>query len=213
MKVLYFIHNLHIGGAETIVTQYLIELHHHGIEVILVEENKVSSFLRDRIIDDGIRVYTLFDIETSNRVINKIYRMMHPTQKMWLQIIENEKPDIVHLHTNLENYCLDCFDPKKTVYSFHSKVRRSIEISSKENRRKIQYLADQGATFIALSLEMKEEIERILHTDLVVYVPNGVNIEEIKKERYDRQEMNQFFSIDEGAKIIGHVGRFDCKEP
>lgn len=39
MKVLFFIHNLRIGGAETLVAKYLIKLKEKGIKVVLVEEN------------------------------------------------------------------------------------------------------------------------------------------------------------------------------
>ena len=45
MKVLFYIHTLYVGGAETIVTKYLLSLKEHNVEVALVVNHHEDTFL------------------------------------------------------------------------------------------------------------------------------------------------------------------------
>lgn len=209
MKILFFIHNLNIGGAEMLATRYLINLKKNGLDVVLVEENTVKTDLRKELIDNGIKVYTLFKLNFSNRLYEKVYRIVNPTNIIWKKIINNEKPDVVHLHTNLDNYYCNCFPASKTVYTFHSNVQRSLKNNSNNNENKIKRLSQGGMSFIAISQRIKTEIGEIFGTNRIEYIPNGVNIEIIKEQKYDLTKFKQELQIPNNAMILGHVGRFD----
>ena len=45
VKVLFYLHSLCIGGAETVVTEYLLQLKRRDIDVILLVNNYTESYL------------------------------------------------------------------------------------------------------------------------------------------------------------------------
>ena len=58
MKILYVIHSLTVGGAETIVTNYLIRLKEEGQDVVLIQMEDKKTFLNQQLSEAGIRVLT-----------------------------------------------------------------------------------------------------------------------------------------------------------
>ena len=60
MRIFYVVDGLQVGGAESVVTNYLVWLKKQGYDVALVELHKVNSFLRQQIIDRNISIYTLY---------------------------------------------------------------------------------------------------------------------------------------------------------
>ena len=56
LKILYYVHALVIGGAETIVANNLIELKANQVDVVLVVNQRVDTFLEKRVLDAGIKI-------------------------------------------------------------------------------------------------------------------------------------------------------------
>lgn len=211
MKILYYIHSLVVGGAETIVVNYLVELKKRGHEVVLVVNDETDSFLAKRLRDKNIRVISLRPAFT-NVIIGKcfhgIWRYSNYYQKRWEQIFAEEEPDIFHIHTTTDFIRKIKFPPARTVYTFHGDVPRYMKLYGKENYDKIYEFAQKGMCFFSLSSQMSQDIHNYFQTDRIAYIPNGINIQEIRHNRYDRKMLKAELGLPENAFILGHVGRF-----
>ena len=91
MRVIYIIHSLPVGGAETLVVNYILKLKQAGIDICLVELYHTDSYLSTKIQDCGIPYYTLqksnsrikhlfqrFFYDDSLRKLNKIISDLQP---------------------------------------------------------------------------------------------------------------------------------------
>ena len=59
MRVAYIVHNLTVGGAETLVVNYLIELKKNQCDVSLIQFTSVDTFLLEKLKQNDIPVYTI----------------------------------------------------------------------------------------------------------------------------------------------------------
>lgn len=210
MKILYYIHSLNVGGAEKIVSEYLINLKTKGIDVSLVVIRHTNSFLEKRVKDAHIKIYALNEnckIQKFNGVKWRI-NILIGYKKKWNSIIKAEQPDIVHIHTFLDTMNGIDFPNDRMVYTFHAKVERSLTLSSDINKQLLQKFANNGMTFFALNNSAIKDIKNIYSTDKIVKIPNGINIEEIRSKRIDRKRFLEKLEIPTNAFILGHVGRF-----
>lgn len=210
MKTLYYIHTLGIGGAETIVVNYLLALQEYGYEVALVVNDNKDSFLTQRLLDKKIRIHALRP-DSAKGVIGKckrgIWKYTNYYQKRWQQIFDEEKPDVLHIHTATNFMKRINFLPKKMIYTFHGDVLRYIKMHGKKNNQIIKQFAHEGMTFFSLREEMTKDIQKYFGTDRIEYIPNGVNIEGIQKEKYDRERFCSEIGVSQEAFLIGHIGR------
>lgn len=211
MKILYYIHDLGVGGAEIIVTNYLIALKAHGHEVALVVNDEKISFLSQRLDEKNIKVIFLRS-DFSNKIIGKcqrgIWRYTNYYSKRWKQIFEEEVPDVFHIHTALNLLKKFNFSPNRMVYTFHGDVTRYINLHGKKNYKKIKEFARRGMTFFSLSSEMSQDIKSYFNTNKIVYLPNGVDLSGICQKRYNRGEFLGEYGIPIDAFVLGQVGRF-----
>ena len=129
MKILYYIHTLGIGGAETIVTNYLLALQAHGHQVALVVNDNKDTFLAQRLLDKSIRIHAL-RADSVKGVLGKrgIWKYTNYYQKRWKQILDMEKPDVLHIHTATNFMKRINFLPKKMIYTFHGDALRYIKM-------------------------------------------------------------------------------------
>lgn len=212
MKILFYIHDLGIGGAETIVARYLIALKTRGIDVVLVTNERVDSFLTKEIEEKRIKTISLYpQIGHSllGKVKRRLVRRVISAEKRWNDIIKAEDPDVIHINTNIDFFCCpEFYSTKKLVYTFHGEVPRSLKIYGKENYAKLKKLADCGMNFFSLSNRMTKDIRDIFGTENIYYVPNGVDLEEIKSRAYSRHDARIAFGVDDGSFVVGQVGRF-----
>lgn len=208
MKILFNIHSLHVGGAETVVTEYLLALKKAGHDVVLVTDERKESFLQMRIDRSGIPTISLRPQNSfslwgkAKRYI--ISRTMNYSRR-WKQILEAEKPDVVHLHSRAWDLH---FPGEQTVFTFHSEVPRSLEISGEKHRVNVQRLADAGASFFCLTERAEKDVRRIFSTERTVVIPNGVDLDAIYRNRCRRNQILQELKIPESTFVLGHVGRF-----
>lgn len=207
MKILFNIHSLRIGGAETIVSNYLISLKNLEHDVVLVLDEREESFLQDKIDKNGIRTISLRpqnDFSFCGKVKRWIAIKVIDYQKRWARILEEEKPDIVHLHST--SWMIP-FPAERTVFTFHSNVERNLSILGDAHRKRLMVLADKGMSFFCLSNQAQTDVHRIFHTDRIVRIPNGVDLAEIRSRTYDRSAFLRQLGLPEDAFILGHVGR------
>lgn len=211
MKILYYIHTLGIGGAETIVVNDLIALQERGHEVALVVNDEKDSFLAKRLAERNIRVIALRPIiEQSiiSKVKHGIWRFTGYYRKRWNKIFEKEAPDILHVHTATNFLRKIDFPPERMIYTFHGEVLRYINLHGKRNFENIKKLANKGMTFFSLRAEMTEDIKKYFKTDRIEYIPNGMDISGIRQKRYDRNTFLREYGLAADTFLVGHVGRF-----
>lgn len=210
MKILYYIHSLYVGGAETLVASYIVKLKESNNDVILVVNNKVDNFLSQKLINSGIKIISLNKHRQSRflKYFELAFRKIFGYSNVWKKIYREEKPDIVHIHTFCDAFEICDMDPKKIFYTFHSNVSRSFAIGSKKNNHKLYKYAQMGMNFTALSQTMISDIKERLMTEDVFYIPNAIDLKEIRSFRYDKEEFLLKNELPVDSFIVGHVGRF-----
>ena len=212
MKVMYFIHTLDIGGAETICAQYLMELKKRNIDVVLVVIAHRNNFLEDRLKRNGIRIISIYPLKYQSypcAVLNGIYRRIVSFESWWNKMLDKEQPDVIHINTLLDCFSATNFSYNKLIYTFHGCVDRYMNMMSDNGRRKLKYYSKCGMKFFSLSSEMSEDIRMKLSSDNIVYMPNGLDIAGIRRRRYKRNDFLSGLGIDADSLVIGHVARFD----
>ena len=211
MKILYYIHTLGIGGAETIVVNYLLALQEHGHDVALVVNDHKDSFLAQRLLDKNITIHALRP-DSAGGVLGKckrgVWKFTNYYQKRWQQIFDTEKPDVLHVHTATNFMSHINFPPQKMIYTFHGDVPRYMELHGKKNFETIRKFAKEGMTFFSLSNEMSRDIKLFFDTDKICYIPNGVELEKIRSKKYNKETFLKESGLPEDAFLLGHVGRF-----
>ena len=211
MKILYYIHALPVGGAERLVTDYVIRLKEQGHDVTLVVNSMRGSFLEQQILERKIPIIPLFKPYKFS-LLQKLIVIAHRylgTAKTWKKIIDKAAPDLIHVHTFTDLFDPCDFPPERIVYTFHADVRRALKIGSERNQRKIEALARDGAHFFALSHQMEEDLRSIFHTDRISLIPNSVDLQAIRAKKYDRDVFLTELNIPTDSFVVGHVGRFN----
>ena len=209
MKIFYVIDSLNVGGAETIVTNYLIQFKQKGHEVALVELFSKKTFLRDKLIKNNIPIYTLFAQRQTfcQRVKRKIF-LQHFCAKYFHRLLTNEAPDIVHFHGIIMPFAKIRMEFNKVFYSFHTDVNRYIDIYGKKYSKILRNWLKKGATAFALNEQMCICAKNILRSERVYTIYNGLDIKEISQNRYERNDFLKTLAIPNDAFVMGHVGRF-----
>lgn len=211
MKVMFYIHSLWVGGAETIVTNYIKELKRQKIDVVLVVNERVDSFLTSEIDNEHIKIISLYS-NTGHSLLGKLKRRVN--QKIlnignkWYDIIKTENPDVIHLNTSLELFEKPQFFPAShLIYTFHGEVERCIQIYGSESVQKLHRYSDNGMNFFTLSNRMKNDINNIFKTENIYYVPNGVDFVGLQKNAYSVLKAREIMGVSSNAFIVGQVGR------
>ena len=133
MRILYYIHCLYVGGAETIVTNNLLKLREQGHETVLVVSELKHTFLEEKVRKAGIKIISLWPEERKNivgRIINSIHIRSMNYRKVWRGIIESIQPDIIHVHTFLDRFEPEGISLTRVFYTFHSSVDRNLQMGS-----------------------------------------------------------------------------------
>lgn len=211
MKILYYIHELRIGGAETIVVQYLSELKRRGHEVALVVNDRTPSFLEKRLEAAEIEIISLrpaFAKGAVGKCQRGILKYTGYYKRRWKQIFDALEPDVFHIHTAVNFLDKMCFLPQRTVYTFHGDVARYVKMHGEKNFETMKKLARNGMSFFSLSQKMSCDIQNTFQTDRIVYVPNGVDIRELQRKGYEKKVFLKERGLPQTAFLLGHIGRF-----
>lgn len=208
---MYYIHSMSIGGAETLVCDYLIELKRRHVDVALIVNYLSDSFLEKKIKKEGIIISPIF--LNNKSIVARCYNLglKHSSipGKRIEKILETFKPDVFHIHT-ATNYLYNVnFSANKMVYTFHSNVGRYINLLGQVNEKNLKYLSKKGMHFVAISKCIENDIYQYLGTKNVTYIPNGLDIENFRKQKVFRQETRSFYKIEDNTLLVGHVGRFN----
>lgn len=211
MKILFVIHNLQVGGAEILVTNYLLKLKEMGHEVCLVQLWNINSFLKNELIDNGIPIYTLSfncPINIINRIIRKILSVFKKNsyEKKLNNVISKLNPDVVHVHTG--ELLLDKINFQNLFYTFHTDVDRTLKYAQPSFRISLENKINNGLKIIALSEKLKAQVLDSFQNAEVTAISNGIDINAIKAKKINREQFLNSINVPKDAFILGHVGRF-----
>ncbi len=209
MRILYYIYSLSIGGAETIVAEYLEQLRKRNAEVLLVQDYRTESFLTRALEEQGIPIVTLWPGSGDSKLglaAKKAARGVG-LYRGFNKAIRDFRPDVIHYHAFPDHIDRLDFPRDRMFYSFHSALERNLRMLGEKNVTLLQSLSDGGMTFCGLTEDYAKEIGARFHTDRVLCIPNGLDFDRIRSERYSRAELCSLFGIPEDAFLLGTVGR------
>lgn len=208
MKVVFLIHSLSVGGAETVAVEYLIKLQERGCDVLLIEFFRSESFLYDRLEKANIKIITLCDNGRGffAKVLRRLGQRFVICKKL-NSILREESPDILHIHTGLDCVADIKFDITKIFYSFHTSVARNLEVIGSRHKRAMLKYANKGMRFFVLSEAMKQDAIKVLPTDKIYVLPNGLDLDGIKNRTYERARLLSELGIPEDAFVLCHTAR------
>lgn len=211
IKVLQFIHGLSMGGAETIVKNYILKLDRTKFEPILLCYEITESPYMEILQNSGIQI-----INVCNKMplygrtgfwakgINKIMRYF-----LVKKYIRKLKPDIIHEHLLLNSYLKFAKPTKNTVifHTQHFQVDRWLKDYYGDVQAAKLLMKHYPMRVIALNETMKREVDTVFQIDNTIVLNNGIDMECFKCTREERT-VRQELGIPENAFVIGHVGRF-----
>ena len=210
MRIMYILHSLYVGGAETIATNYLIELKKRGFDVALIEVWHSESFLYSRLMEHGIDVEIIFDGKKD--LLSKFKRKLcqkDTLQKRIKTLVETFKPDIIHNHSNMIYLKKIDFPMNRVFLTFHSDLFRYLSGLSSEESQFLKSCVDEGLNLIAISSNILADVKKEYPTGRVLLIPNGVYIDDIKGKTYSREDIERRFGIGKNSFLVGHIGRFN----
>ncbi|SHH14552.1 glycosyltransferase [Virgibacillus chiguensis] len=214
-KVIHLINHLKIGGAETLVTEYALNINKDNFNIIIVTMDKFNNSINEkRLINADIEVINLGEkllfINDQNKfkyIINKFYKFI-----LFFNLVKKRKPDIIHTHLGLNKYLLPIRNKAKGIklyYTVHSDVDVLFGQKQFKNRIITKYcIKRKGLIPIALHKKMQNKINKTFNTKNCVIVPNGIDIEKFKTTDKSRKSILHSLNLNEDAFIVGHVGRF-----
>lgn len=211
MNIAYYIHSLAVGGAESVVTNYLIQLQGKNHVILIVNYLDGNSFLAKKLQDRGVKIYSL--LQGPNVIvfkgIDKIFNTKLDCSRKFDKILKTEKIDVLHIHTSIDLIRTSRFDKTRTVITFHSEVKRYFDIIGSKNLEYMRNFAQSGASFIAINYKMKDDITSLFDTNKVNYIPNGIDFENIRKLCGFREVNRKALGFNSSTFVIGNVSRFN----
>lgn len=216
-KLMHFIPVLNIGGAETMVKNYLIEIDKEKFDVVLLCLDRAKNPLYEKtLLENGIRVIYAEDYLLIKHAPKKIKKIIGYVQKYLIAryFIRTESPDILHLHLYMNTVIRFAHPRSDTVmlYTVHSEPSK-IWL---ENTRKVK--AEFSATkwlvkkydmkFITLHEKMRQEVDEMFGVNDSIVLNNGVRLEDYNFSVDERQKVRKDLGIRADSFVVGHIGRF-----
>ena len=220
-KVIHMISSMNVGGAETMVKDYALLMNKSQFDIKIIALDKRSYSANEKILEQvGIPVIYLselrYDANQSLNIFQKIVRKLGRYYDL-RNIIKTEKPDILHVHLYIGKY-LRWIPVKKwgikLLYTVHNVPERFFDSYGKNREKYNAYkevkrlLAKEDLQLIVLHEGMNEQLRDLFQTPRVITVNNGVNLERVHRELYNRTENRQKLGIKENTLLLGHIGRF-----
>ena len=220
VKVMELIPTMGTGGAETMIKDYAMLMDPEKIELQVVVIDKHYDTYNEKVLEES-KIKTTYLGEVlfgRGRQLNILQKMLRRISRYYFfrKLVLQEKPDIIHVHLVFKNY-LRVLPLKKMNVSLIFTVHNIIEnYFSKEKKNKKKYreykecqrLIDKhGMTLVALHDSMNRELRDYFHTDKVITINNGIQMNRFSKELYNPNEVRRKLGFDEADFVIGNVGR------
>lgn len=209
IKVMHFVSGLVSGGVEQMLCNYCTELSNNDCdyEFVVVYQHEAVNTCREKIEDAGCRTKRI-TARNENFIKNIIdsYRF-----------IREEKPDIVHAHMNLMNFCALYAAKYAGV-----KVRISHSHIAEKNRglcfRAMAFVCkklciNSATMLLGCGKEAGEYLygKKRMKEGKVEIVENAIDLRKYTISREEKMEIRRSAGLSHEF-IVGHVGRFSYQK-
>lgn len=219
MKITQFILTLGIGGAESVVLDYALELKRRGHDVnILILLPYLHNFNEQILIKNGISITSIYEeiflIKKQNlflKILRKPFRT-YRVKKWMSRYLQHNRVDVLHLHLSLLHFMPvgSCMQNKTKLFftchnesSYYFSNRHDIEY-----RSAIKLIKEDNLQFFALHSRMAEELNHLFDINTTQVMYNPVDFGKFYNPIYTSGEMRSILGLAEDDYVIGHVGRF-----
>lgn len=209
MKIMFVNWGLAMGGAEVITASYLSGLKERGQDVSLMELMHRPSYLYQKMVREHIPIHSI--LHNANNFFFKVLNVLFGSVVLGIRersIIREVQPDIVHLQMFSEKLFLNGVDTKRVFLTIHSDLYRITDNLSEKGRDMLRKLMMDGMHVIVLSDKARKSVLEFCPSVDVHKIPNGLDLAEIRRKKYDRRQLCGELGVSEDSFILGHVGRF-----
>lgn len=206
MRILYIIHSLPVGGAESIAVNYILKLKEKGLDVYLLEFSHIETFLTKKVRLSKIPYYTLTRNNLLERLINRFFPFLF--LRRFNRVVQKINPDVIHFQTMYRFMDKLSFPLERCVFTFHSRVERYFNNGSYV-KPLFERLSHTDLLFVAISSKLEEDIHKIYPSAKCVLIPNGVDMTSIDNSRRNKYDIRKELGIPDNSFVVGQVGRFD----
>ncbi len=197
MKILMALNGLDIGGAETHVVELSKEIMRRGHQVIMVSSGGVYQ---KEVEDAGITHYTV-------KLTSRSFGDISKSKKHLREIIEKEKPDIVHAHARIPGFLLDAVHKESgKAFVFVTTAHWTFDTSFL-----IKSLTRWGEKTLAVSDDLKKYLLKYypeVKEDNIYISINGIDGGKFSKDT-DGSRVAKEFDLTSGARRIVYVSRLN----
>ena len=210
ISVLYFIHGLNMGGAETIVKEYALLIDKSKYDVtVLCYHHQYDSPYEKLLKDNGIKVIFVCDYMPFHLNKGMVFKVINRFQRYLLikKYIRKINPDILHIHLTLADMVKFARPSKNTAifYTQHFDISRLLQ--NKKEIKSIRWLIrNYKFCMIALNETMKRELEDVFDIHDVQVVNNGIDVRRYKT-KLDKNKLRESIGIPRDCTLMVHVGR------
>lgn len=233
-KIIEFLPGLNMGGAETLVKEYVRLIDKKEFFVYVLISNNRNGSPYEKLVDSMdnvclISIQDILDKKYSNYIIGKIIKYL-ARPLLIRQIIERIHPDVIHVHLELLRYLnflrssnVKIFytvhsDPKAVFLNvdFETVKKNSIKRRIVRFRKKImrykertvakQLLKAHRLTFIALHKDMQKEVNDIFAVNNTIILKNGIDFVRFKRRTEKNISKQKEIGIPADRFVIGNVG-------
>lgn len=208
MKIMFVNYGFGMGGAEVVTANYLSKMKGNGQNVCVLELWHLKTFLFNKLVREDIPVYSV--LHKDNLLLKVFYRLFgrRIIARKGLRVIEEVKPDVVHLQAFSELLSLGEYELNKVFLTIHSDLNRYLAPLTKTGKEKLHDMMQRGMHVIVLCERARKDVLAFCPSADVHVIPNGLDLDGIRKQKCDRRKLCSELGISPDAFILGHVGRF-----
>ena len=215
IKVLQFIHGLNMGGAETLVKEYILGLDKTKFKVMLLCFKRCDTPYEKMLEDAGITIIYIDNKIDYNTKWKTLERIRDCIRRFILirKTIKKIRPDILHTHMQINEY-IKFARPKRPVKIFHTVHNEPQKLWFDGNfKNAVDFNAAKwlvkkyNMKFITLHKEMCQEVNDLFHINNSIVLNNGIEFDKFDKT-ISVKHFREKLGIPEDAFVVGHIGRF-----
>ncbi len=211
IKVAMLTHSTHIGGAERIPLNYMLDFKHDQdieLKLFVSNSNKHSDYDRE-IAENNYNVKYLGDKFVSNKNQNIIIKIINKINRnlCLFKELRKFKPDIVHNHQSWEfSYTLlpMLLSGAKLLFStLHSNPIRFKGLALNLNKLAFKQIGIKPICLNQYQAELAQKIYGFKNYDIL---HNGIDIGKIESKIINKSEVRKILNIPQDAFVICGVG-------
>lgn len=199
IKIIHFIYGLSNGGVENVLLNYFSKLNLNDYSLSVVVQKASDSNCIARFEKLGFKIYNVGSKKNIIKYVNKVSK-----------IIKNEKPDIIHCHTNYGSVVPLLIAKKLKVPRriCHSHIAiKNTKLKNYFLKPLIKYVANEYMACgkaAAINLFGQENYDN----NKVFILNNAIDFNKYKYNEKERNILRGEFKVAENEILLGNIGRF-----